>query len=109
MMVKNSRPELDKRVGQLRGRVEAFGDLVKTRLADEINRSVEQLIEVFHLVVMLNPPESLKAGILDLTPTPEQATCWLTRVLRKAFPSPDQITREMRLECIYKDVTYESL
>lgn len=109
MMLKSSRTELDRRIGELRDKVEEFGERVKALLAEEIDRSVEQLVEVFHPVVVRNPPESLRAGILDLKPTSEQATRWLTRVLRKAFPSPDQITREMRLECIYKDVTYESL
>lgn len=109
MMLKSKRPELDHRVAALRDRVTEFGCKVKARLVEEMDWSLAHLVDAFLPLVTRNPPEHLLAQIQAPRPTSDQAAQWLDVVLREAFPKPEQVVQSMRLECIYKDVTYDSL
>ncbi len=58
---------------------------------------------------MRNPPEKLANRIRGEKPTRDQAKMFLDDELGEIIPEVDDFLKEMKLGCLFKDVTYEML
>lgn len=60
-------------------------------------------------VVKENPPDELRFGITTKKPTKEQVDRYLEKKLDTVIPDAESFVINMKLHCVFKDVTYESL
>ncbi len=56
-----------------------------------------------------NPPDELRFGITTKKPTKEQVDRYLGKKLDTVIPDAESFVINMKLHCVFKDVTYESL
>jgi hypothetical protein len=89
--------------------VQKFSDNVKQQLEGELTKCRNTLVKELSPGVVRNPPASLLAGITTRKPTKEQAMKYIGVELDKVIPKADSLIKEMKLDCDFKDVTYEML
>lgn len=109
VMLRGKRPQIDARLKTLEEKVEKHKELIRKSLQREIDASLIQLRNALLPLVHRNPPDDLLNGCMAEKPTREDAKRWLEHELRKVFPTPEQVVKEIELKCVFKDVTYESL
>lgn len=109
VLLREKRTEFDKRLESLREKVQAHQDLVKEKLGREIRISVAQIAKLCLPHVMAHPPDDLFAQVVGSKPKKKEALQWLLWKLERCFPTPDEVVSEMKLECQFKDVTFETL
>lgn len=86
-----------------------FSKKVEKKLDNEFDKCRKELIKVLLPLVKNNPPEDLLSGIATSKPTKEQAEAYLKNELDKIIPVASEFVKEMKINCIFKDVTYETL
>jgi len=109
VILRSKRDEFDKEIEKLRQKVQEHRARVKANLQEEIDKSKKQIIEAFWRGVIDNPPDGLVGQITTHKPDEKIARAWLEDKLDTCFPRAEQIVSEMRLECQFSDVTYETL
>lgn len=109
VMLRGKRPQIDARLKALDEKVEKHKELIRKSLQREMDASLTQLRNALLPLVHRNPPEDLLSGCMAEKPSREDTKRWLEHELRKVFPTPDQVVKEIELKCVFKDVTYESL
>lgn len=109
VMLRSKRPELDRKVGQFRKKVEKHQETVRKLLKQEIERSIRDIIRATVGPVLKNPPPEFLLGIPNAKPTRDQAQRWLQDKLETCFPTAHGLVTDMEFECSFKDVTYETL
>ena len=108
-ILRTNRPEFDLDLEKTKCEVEKFKESVKANLEEELEKSMASLVDALVNNVTENPPANLQAQIGPKKPTEAQARSYLTGELKKVFPEPDKLIKEMTLKCIFKDVTYATL
>jgi hypothetical protein len=98
-----------KEVKDLRCKVEAFAERVEAGLKKELEDCRQKLIITFLPAVVAKPPDDLRGRILTGYPSEDVAKKYLCDALDKVIPQADKLITEMRLDCDFKDVTYEML
>lgn len=68
-----------------------------------------ELKKILAPVVKKNPPDELRLGINTKKPTKEQVDRYLDEKLDSVIPDAESFVIDMKLHCVFKDVTYESL
>ena len=109
VILRNSRERFDKRVEELRKKLEDHKETVETELEGVLSDSRARLIEHFFPLVKQNPPDELLSQIVNSPPTDDQIRQWLDTELDKTFPSTGELMSDMSLDVQYRDVTYETL
>ncbi len=109
LILKAKKPLLNKRIEDLRGRLEAHQEKVKGELDKLIDESRKQIIYYYAPRVVADPPDSLLGQVLTIAPTEKDARAWLHKQLDKVLPNADSLISKMELEVQYKDVTFETL
>lgn len=109
VMLRGKRSQIDARLKTVEEKVEKHKELIRKSLQREIDTSLTQLQNALLPLVHRNPPDDLLNGCMSEKPSREDAKRWLEHELRKVFPTPDQVVKEIELKCVFKDVTYESL
>lgn len=83
---------------------------IKDKLQEEIDETRGKLIDMLMPVIMEHPPDDLKSQIPHLQKlTVEQCRRYLKNVLQRIIKSPDELIKEMKLEVLFKGITYETL
>jgi hypothetical protein len=108
MMLKEKRGQFDERVAALREELDVKRESLLTRLSEEITNAQSRIAAALLPRVLENPPQSLKSSVPEPL-TDESAEGWLSRRLENCFPTAAQILDGMKLECVFKDVTFETL
>ena len=109
VMLRNKRDEFDKEIKCLKEKVKEHQALVEENLQKEIDASRDQVVEAFWQEVVNDPPDDLVGQIMEPKPDEKTARDWLKYKLNQCFPRAEQIVCEMKLECQFSDVTYETL
>lgn len=109
VILKARRPEFDKKIETLKKKVEEHQKKLESKLQSEIDKSKEQIVDAFWQNIQKNPPKDLLGQILESKPTEQNAKEWLRMKLEGCFPSAQQLSKKMVLECQFKDVTFETL
>ncbi len=107
VLLKSAKPHFEKRIEKLRADLDIHKETVRNALQDALEASKKEVISYYIPLVMANPPDELRGGVLKMTD--EIAEKWLVTKLDTVFPKADDLITSMRLEVRYKDVTYESL
>jgi hypothetical protein len=109
VLLRSKRVEFDKDIEALRKKIETHQENIKANLSEELDKSKKKIVDYYLPVIMERPPKELTAQIPDKKPSKEQIINWLSNAIEKSMPDVDKIIEEMVLECIFRDVTYETL
>ena len=109
VLLKAQKQRFEKRLSELRTKLEKFQTEVRSKLQEKLNSSRDEIIKYYVPRVIANPPNSFAGQLLTETPTEDDARRWLGLQLDRVFPKAEQLIQKMELEQTYKDVTYETL
>jgi hypothetical protein len=109
VMLRHNRNEFDKKVEALREKVHEHHDRVSKHLQQEIDHSRKQVVDSLWRDVANNPPDKLRCQILTSKPDEKIARDFLQGELARCFPTAEKILTQMKLDCQFRDVTYETL
>lgn len=105
---RKDRDEFDKAVSRLNASVRAFGEKVRGKLDEQIDRSIKELERSLLPALVRHPPE----GWIPMTgevPDRDAIRGLLNYELRAAFGTAAEMTQQMSVTCRFKGVTYELL
>ncbi len=106
--LRSKRGEVDTLIEVIRTEIEKFRDSVVQRLTKEIASSRNKLVEGLTPALKKRPPQDLIDQVTGKV-TIEHVTRYLTDRLEEVFPSAESVVGDMKLECVRKGVTYETL
>jgi hypothetical protein len=109
VLLKAQKPLFEKRLAELRTKLEKFQSGVKSKLQEKLDLSREEIVKYYVPRAISNPPDAFAGQLLTATPTEEDARRWLGLQLDRVFPKAEQLIQNMELEQTYKDVTFETL
>jgi hypothetical protein len=95
-------------VKTLQGEVKAFGELVEKKLSERFQATAKELADELLPEVLKDVPKAWRKWLGDY-PDPEQVRWRIVDDLRQAFGDPAAKVRRMKVETVFKDVTYEML
>lgn len=108
---KTRRPEFDKRVLQLRTRVERFADAVRPKLKEAIELSLQKITEGLLPNLIKNPPPQLCKASTSTKPSEAELRKAVRLELEKAFKVVDNINEfyQPSVKVVFKELTYETI
>jgi hypothetical protein len=109
VLLKAQKPLFEKRLAELRSKLEQFQSEVRSKLQKKLDSSREEIVKYYVPRVVANPPDAFAGQLLSEKPTEEDARRWLDLQLDRVFPKAEQLIEKMELEQTYKDVTFETL
>jgi len=109
VLLKAQKPLFEKRLSELRTKLEQFRSEVRSKLQEKLDSSRDEIINYYVPRVVENPPDAFAGQLLTETPTEDDARRWLGLQLDRVFPKAEQLIQKIELEQTYKDVTFETL
>lgn len=106
--LRSKRGEVDTLIKSIHTDIARFRDSVVERLTHEINASRDKLVAGLTPALRKKTPQDLLDQVTGKVTT-EHLTKYLTRRLAEVFPKAETLVGEMKLECVRKGVTYETL
>ena len=106
--LRSKRKEVDTLIEAIRADIEKFRASVVQRLTKEILSSRNKLVEGLTPALKKKPPQDLTDQVTGKVTT-EHVTLYLTKRLEDVFPTAESVVGDMKLECVRKGVTYETL
>ncbi|OPH82902.1 hypothetical protein [Nitrobacter vulgaris] len=109
VLSKAQKPLFEKRLSELRAKLEKFQTEVRSKLQEKLDSSRDEIVKYYVTRVVENPPDAFAGQLLTEKPTEDDARRWLGLQLDRVFPKAEQLIQKMDLEQTYKDVTFETL
>jgi hypothetical protein len=109
VLLKAQKPLFEKRLAELRAKLEKFQSDVRMKLQEKLDSSRAEIVEYYMPRVIATPPDAFAGQLLTDNPTEDDARRWLGLQLDRVFPKAEQLIEKMELEQTYKDVTSETL
>ncbi|MFH1737956.1 MAG: hypothetical protein ABIH23_03025 [bacterium] len=109
VILRSKKEEFVRKVELLRKELAEFAEKVKKDLQSELDKSKEMLVNTFLPLVMENPPVDLAGQIATEKPDEKTARQYLEQEFSEMMPFASEFISEMKLDCNFKDVTYEML
>jgi hypothetical protein len=109
VLLKAQKPLFEKRLAELRAKLDDFQADIKEKLQGYLDSSREEIIKYYLPSVIDNPPDAFAGQLMTDRPTDEDGRRWLGSQLERVFPKAEDLIKKMELEQTYKDVTFETL
>ena len=109
VLLKSKKNLFDAAVHKLEDSIKIFQQNVEKHLEEEIEKSRDRLMKMLIPAVTDNPPDDLSGQVQGDKATNEQVKKYLSIRLDHIFPSAEEVTSAMSLDCIIKAVTYETI
>jgi len=109
VVLRSGKQYLVEQLDALDNEIEDHRQKVKAKLDECLNSSKKEIVDHYLSSAMNNPHQSLRSQCGGKNPTEEKAKRWLLAELDKVFPKTDSLIRKIKLERVFKDVTYETL
>lgn len=107
VVLKSKKSILEKRLDKLRADLETHQKLAEAELQAELDQSKKAIVEHYKPIVIANPPDAVHGLFTgDIETTSVQ---WLSRELDKVLPKAKTLISKMKLDVVYRDVTFETL
>lgn len=100
--------KFQKRQEELEEKISAWKKDAETIIKSEIDKSINELADALAPLLLNNPPIELESGLVG-EPTKENAIDYIKEMLYRVAPEPSKLVDDLKLHCIFKDVTYEML
>ncbi len=109
VLLKSQKSLFIKAVEELKDQISAFQEEVKSGLQDEILKAKDRLLNMLIPAVTENPPDDLRAQVINGKPSEEQVKQYVNIRLTAIFPTAEKLINAMSLSCVFKAVTYETI
>lgn len=109
VMLRAARQRFDERIAEFRKKLEAHKKRVEADLAKHVDESRRQVVEYYLPLVKQTPPDAVLGQLITQDPSDDDLRAWLDDELRRVFPPPEDVIKEMKLDIQFRDVTYETL
>lgn len=109
VILRGKRNAFDAELETIRQEVAEHQKIVQQKLQEEIDKSMKQIVNAFWREVADDPPGDLFGQIMAEQPSEAEVRSWLRSKLEPCFPRAEQVVSQMRLECVFRDVTFETL
>ena len=109
VVLKNAKPHLNKRITELKSKLELHQKKVEAELQGKLDTSKKQIIDHYLPLAIADPPDALLGSLFKSVVDEESVRIWLDEVVTRVFPTGEDLIRQMNLEVRYKDVTFETL
>ena len=106
--LRSKRNDVETLIVSIRADIDKFRESVVDRLTKEIASSRAKLVEGLTPAMKKKPPQDLLDQITGKVTT-EHITLYLSKRLEEVFPTAEGLVGDMKLECVRKGVTYETL
>lgn len=106
--LRSKRKEVDALIESIRADIERFRNTVVERLTKEIEASRAKLVIGLTPALRKKPPQDLLDQVSSKVTT-EHVARYLAHRLAEVFPRAETLVGEMKLDCVRKGVTYETL
>lgn len=107
VVLKAALPILEKRLDELRKKIAEHQVNIEKDLENVLSESRKLIVDYYKPLVKGKIPDELY-GIFG-SPTEKDIALWLDNELSKAFPAPEDLIKNIKLEVNYKDVTFDTL
>ena len=107
VVLKCAKPQLLKRLAELRVKLAAHQKKVESELQAKLDGSKREVVDYYLPLARQNPPDALVGGLIKVTD--EDLGTWIEEELAAVFPTAAALCKAMSLEDRYKDVTFETL
>jgi hypothetical protein len=108
VVLRANKEKLQVAVNDLQADITAFQSEVKTQLQKHINTNRDAVVAALMPGVLKNPPDHF-TKIHGPKPPEAALRKWLADEIALAFGAAEDVTGEMKLSLVFKDVAYESL
>lgn len=105
---RSRKEEFEKEVEKLKGEVARFAEAVEDKLAERFKATAEDLGQEILAEVLANLPDAWKKQ-LGPDPNPARVKARIVADLLKAFGNPFTRVGRMKVDVVFKDVTYDML
>lgn len=109
VLLRAKRSQFDERIESFKRSLDEYRETVKKDLQTHIDKSRQDIVNLYQPIVKESPPEVLSGQITTAVPDDQQAKDWLEAELQGVFPSAESLIEGMTLSVHYQDVTYETL
>ena len=108
VILKEKKLDFEKEICEIRNELEKYKKELKNELITKLDNSKQQILN--HCVPMLkeNPPDEM-TSCLPSSYEDEDIKLWVKREIFGMFPRADELCQKMKLEVVYKDITFETL
>ncbi len=107
--LKDKRKHFDKALSEIEAEIEQFQNELRENLEGELDKQKNELAKALIPAIKDNPPLELTGQIPGDKPAAEQAERYMKQELDAVFPKAEDLIKEMKLHCVFKGVTYETL
>jgi hypothetical protein len=108
VILRKNRPDFEREIEELKKKVTAFGEGLKTRLSKLIDTNAAKLVEALLPKVAKARPTRWKKFV-GSSPTEQQCRVQLEQDIRGALGSAEALIKEMKVSLLFKGVTYQTL
>jgi hypothetical protein len=108
VILRSNKEAFEEEVKSLREKVVKFRELLRTKLSGIYGENAKRLTTALLPAVAKNPPENW-TGVLGSTPDRASIKTQLYQTLLKSFGEPEALLREMKVNVVFKGVTYGTL
>jgi hypothetical protein len=105
----SKKPEFLKEIAVIEKEIEKYLKEVEAKLKEEIEKSQKELVSLLLPNLVENPPKDLVSGISTEVPDKETLINYINDEIKKGIPDVKKLIKDMKLNCDFKDVTYEML
>lgn len=109
VVLKNAKPLLEKRIGELSKKLETHQETVRETLQKKLAESQEQVVKHYLPLVMAKPPDAIVGQSLSGKVTKDGCRKWIEQILAGVFPTADKLIHGMTMEITFKEATFETL
>jgi len=107
VVLKCAKPQLLKRLTELRVKLAAHQKKVESELQTKLDGSKKEVVDYYLPLARQSPPDALVGGLVKVTD--DDIRKWIEEELAAVFPTAAALCEAMALEDRYKDVTFETL
>lgn len=109
VILRQRKEEFEAEVKKLKEELNNFRNEAIKKLDNEFEKTKTRLVKALLPDVRKNPPDDLMGGIFGNKPSDDEIKRYIEHTLSLAMPKAEIFVGNMKLQCDYKDVTYEIL
>lgn len=109
VFLRADKPALEARLDAFRKLLDEHRERVMKDLHAHLAESRTAIIEYFAPKVVADPPPSMFPSYGGNEVSLDTARSWIQHQLTGVFPSPAELVQKMKLDILYRDVTFENL
>ena len=108
VILKEKKLEFDNEISEIEKKLTDYKKDIVQKLDEELDESKKQILE--HCVPILQKKPSMKLTYcMPNQYGEEEIKKWFEREVFKVFPKADELCEKMKLDVVYKDITFETL